>query len=545
LFGSAGRDDAHITSWAAYALSEFGEILNYSFERVEQSSSLLHVVVLAGLKKVSGTDVVLLGRLSSIGAGVVCLPLTYWFAYRLHKRAALLAVWLTGTSSFFVYWAFGGLETTVAAAVVLWWLLACSMYLASSDDTNGWDIVNLGASSLALAAVRPEMPIVIGCVLIGITAIYVGRGWYYGDTVPVKRFLVLGVVSSGACLMLFAFRLEYFGHWFPQPVEAKSGGGITIAQLASGLKYLQNTAYNVFRSVEFFGVTPFGGLTLLLLGAVGKAVKKVVGRSAPRPEVGLSLVFLFAYVSFIVASGGDWMEGGRFLVPVLPVALAVLAWAVFSAVPRESKRIALIGTIGLLQVGALANAVLDYSEGMAAWERDAFKQRFLAEHPSLQSFSWFERYNRDHALTLADSQHLREWVHERGQDLTIASGHMGVVMFYLVKNSPGQIQTVDKFGLVDRRLSSCTVFNDIQSHAVGLLTGYKRLLNRYDAAINQCDLPSIDIIYDLGNRETLSLIERKEYSVLYTSELKEGRLFFGAAKSHLTDHRRKVARNLE
>jgi len=49
LFPSAGRDDVHISYWAAYSLSHFGEILNYNAEQVEQSSSLLHTALLAGL----------------------------------------------------------------------------------------------------------------------------------------------------------------------------------------------------------------------------------------------------------------------------------------------------------------------------------------------------------------------------------------------------------------------------------------------------------------------------------------------------------------
>ena len=49
LFPSAGQDDTHITCWPAYTLSHFGQILNYNGQRVEQSSSLLQVLLLAVL----------------------------------------------------------------------------------------------------------------------------------------------------------------------------------------------------------------------------------------------------------------------------------------------------------------------------------------------------------------------------------------------------------------------------------------------------------------------------------------------------------------
>ncbi|AUX28516.1 MULTISPECIES: hypothetical protein [Sorangium] len=44
LLSAPGHDDSHITYWAAHTLEEHGQILNYNGERVEQSSSLAHVL---------------------------------------------------------------------------------------------------------------------------------------------------------------------------------------------------------------------------------------------------------------------------------------------------------------------------------------------------------------------------------------------------------------------------------------------------------------------------------------------------------------------
>jgi hypothetical protein len=73
LFPSAGRDDSHITYWAAHALSSFGEILNFNGDRFEQSSSLLHVLLLAAIYAVSGFDLVTVGRVFSVLCGVATL----------------------------------------------------------------------------------------------------------------------------------------------------------------------------------------------------------------------------------------------------------------------------------------------------------------------------------------------------------------------------------------------------------------------------------------------------------------------------------------
>lgn len=65
---SAGRDDAFITYWAAHAIARFGEIVNYDGDRVEQSSSLLHTVILAILHAVTGVNLPTLGVTVSAGA---------------------------------------------------------------------------------------------------------------------------------------------------------------------------------------------------------------------------------------------------------------------------------------------------------------------------------------------------------------------------------------------------------------------------------------------------------------------------------------------
>jgi len=49
LFGSTGRDDSYITYWVADQFRRTGRIANYNGKAIEQSSSLLHVLVLAGL----------------------------------------------------------------------------------------------------------------------------------------------------------------------------------------------------------------------------------------------------------------------------------------------------------------------------------------------------------------------------------------------------------------------------------------------------------------------------------------------------------------
>ncbi len=109
----------------------------------------------------SGVDIVTLRRLSSIVFGAASLPLTYVLARRVHPRAGALATLATALCGSFVYWAFGGLETTLASVCVLWALIAVDNVLRA-EVASYLDRAHTAVSVLAVITVRPEMQIVLG-----------------------------------------------------------------------------------------------------------------------------------------------------------------------------------------------------------------------------------------------------------------------------------------------------------------------------------------------------------------------------------------------
>ncbi|NBT95911.1 MAG: hypothetical protein EBT47_13150, partial [Chloroflexi bacterium] len=127
LFPSAGRDDAFITYWAAHAIARFGEIVNYDGDRVEQSSSLLHTVILGILHAVTGVNLPTLGVTVSAGAAAIAIWLIGRLADIIGTPRTLAQVHLATTTPF-LYWAFGGLETTLNAAAVIAFLIAYYAY---------------------------------------------------------------------------------------------------------------------------------------------------------------------------------------------------------------------------------------------------------------------------------------------------------------------------------------------------------------------------------------------------------------------------------
>ena len=103
LFPSAGRDDAYISYWPAHTLAETGEFTNYNGEHIEQSSSLLQVIVLAALHWISGIEIELLGPMITILAGELSIVAVYVLARRAIPGSEFATTLLLSTSVFFVY----------------------------------------------------------------------------------------------------------------------------------------------------------------------------------------------------------------------------------------------------------------------------------------------------------------------------------------------------------------------------------------------------------------------------------------------------------
>src|SRR4029453_11068110 len=111
----------------------------------------------------------------------------------------------------------------------------------------------------------------------------------------------------------FAFRKLYFDAWWPNPALIKAGG----FDLVEGAQYLRDVAVDA-------GVLP---LALFLAGA-GLVARRALREGA---DVALLVTALgAAQLAFLVASGGDWMVGARFLAPIIP-ALALTGFVALEA----------------------------------------------------------------------------------------------------------------------------------------------------------------------------------------------------------------------
>ena len=505
LFVSTGRDDAHITYWPAYTLAHFGQMLNYNGERVEQSSSLLHVLVLAILNKLTGVDVVTLGKVSSIAGGAGTLLVVYAVVRKIADRAVAFAgAMLAAASAYFIYWSFGGLETTLVSLTGATLVLTCGNYLTGPSSRIAGPLL----AALAFAMVRPESPLVL-VVLTTFAAVLAVFGRLGSGDARVVRTRALLLVGAAVAIFgsLVAFRVAYFGSAFPQPVVAKYVG-LTRTSLVSGYHYLASATLGAG-----------AGITAALLTAAAACVSLAIDELRAKrgnPHMALALAFVAVYVAFTFTSGGDWMEGGRFLVFFLPLALALIPVAVARSFTREmSSRIAVafIATLlVLLEAGSLVSFARTESVGTLNWQNLE-----IAKQHNVSGYSWFEKRNRVNMRDVPIIDFLRDLIPDiqavKPGPVVLMTGQMGMIPYHVAQKFRGDILLIDRRGLCDRMLTRCEYSHTLFRDARGLHMEYIDFFHDQKKIDEQCGLPHPDVVFDLRGGNT-QIVAENGYTIV-------------------------------
>jgi hypothetical protein len=505
LFPSAGHDDTHISYWPAHTLADSGRILNYNGERVEQSSSLLHVLLLAFLVKVTGADVVTVGRVAGIAAGAATLIVLFLFVQGLAGRAAAhFAAWVAATCVYLLYWSFGGMETPFVPLTGLLMVVALARYLR---DPASPSLLLPGLAMGACITVRPESPILLGGMVAGAALIYWRAG---GERLPAEvdgramrgRLLRLGALYGLLLGTLLCFRFWYFGQWAPQPVHAKFGG-LSWTSLVQGLAYLSG-------STGGLGPASWGLTAALALGA-GIVLLAMFRNGDREPALWLALLYSAGSASFVLFSGGDWMEGGRFLVHFFPVSGALLG----VALARGKGPLPVLAFLAV--VGLNGKGIVDFvgrsSLACPAWSRLAGRCDC-----DVSAYSWFEQRSRINRRDMPVVQALDRWtgtiVGRRPGPVVILSGQMGMVPYYVAERHFGRVRFVDLRGLVERTLTACPDLPGVAHTPFGLSTGYPDYFRLLGPGGPAGGLPRPDIIFDL-TPEFSRQVEANGYTIVY------------------------------
>lgn len=476
LFQSAGRDDSYITYWAAHALVNFGEIVNYSGDRIEQSSSLLHTLVLAAISWVTRADVPFVGFVLGIVAGAAVSVLAYRVARELSPRAAVIAGLLSSTATYLVYWSFGGLETSLAALLLLLALFAGYRFIVASRPLRAGFAAAFAVALFTM--VRPEGGPILGFAFGGATA------WWLvwpPDGVQrrtaVTRGILLGASTVVAFLTLIAFRLAYFGQRFPQPVISKVDG----LDLSGGLEYFANHAAHV------------APILVMLLAAWG-AVQRLRCRD---PLATLLLTGAGASLGFVLLAGGDWMEGGRMLAPVVPL-VSILAATAVVALPRAPLIAAVLVALQMVHL-------LMFTASSSTGTPFGADVVIRSEARPAQGAPAYERLNRIHMrdLLLQDGfvDVVNRLAEARDEPVTIASGQAGMLSYQVFQEVYGRAEFIDIKGLASDTFGTFGACKKglVRSDVQTVMT-----LRYWFSHTEQCGVPLPDVVFNLGDVQKLT-----------------------------------------
>lgn len=500
LHGSTGRDDVHITYWAAHSLLEHGEILNYNGAVYEQSSTLLHTLLLALAGWLTSLPLTMLGPVISIGAGLATLWLSWRLARELGVRRPSYAPLLTALLGYFIYWSFSGMETSVTAALVLGSVVILHRWLETGE--RRWALATGGVLA-GFVTVRPES----GIVLVTALVTYMVLRRLAAPGAPGRHTgRELGVLAGGLSILgaLTLWRFWHFGMPMPGPVLAKVSG-IDLHRLFQGFLYLRAH-----------------GWVLHVVGLVLAATYGLIGANRESGRVGrlgwLAAALVLAYAAFAVASGGDWMEGGRLLVPALPL-VAVLAAKGLDTLSTGRRTVSALLAV-LLTIGAVlfaANSSTGYPGPVAERTYAPVFERTEAEP---LDYSWWEKANRVHLRdipTIAAMELLLSESTPDGGELTVWSIQGGMVFYHLARQHGDRLHFVDLVGLTTPHLHDCGMVRGHRGTRVGIvLPSYRFLLSRRDQLRRRCGVPRPDVIVDLVKDEHhLSMLRRQGFRIAY------------------------------
>jgi len=483
LFPASGRDDAFITYWAAYSLDKFGQILNYNLQHVEQSSSLAQVVIVGLFSRLFNTDIVTTGRLSTIFFGGASVFTIHYLSRKAIKGKEAIAAWLLASNPFFIYWSFGGLDTTLAALGWLLFIVFQTRYLVQ----NKW-VLLLFSSALVLF-IRPENPLIVMLFSLSVLIISIIRWLIYEQDFKFKQYfirhLTLTFTNGVLALSVFATRYFLFQDAFPQPVYAKTAG-LSKAAAEQGLLYLKNMLFNL----------SMAGISLTFLAGCLIFIILFLARKDDNPYLMNAAILVGIYFLFITLTGGDWMEGGRFVVPVIPFLCIFAVYALSKT--KESTRLYVVAlsTIFLLQTIGLIQFSSTQSTALPIWENE------LPKTINTSGYSWFERHNalalRDMPTISALDGVIQKTLQYKKAPVVVMSGQMGMVAYYIAQKYGSQVYWLDRNSLVDRSFTDCNVSNQWERDSFGRLRfSYKKFVESFPTLAIECKIPFPDIIFDL------------------------------------------------
>ena len=215
---------------------------------------------------------------------------------------------------------------------------------------------------------------------------------------------------------------------------------------------------------------------------------------------------------FVCTSGGDWMEGGRLIVPILPA--LVVCW--FLATERSARRVAVLALVSANLAGSLWFAHR-YSSSSVLGDSS-----YRVARTDLRGYSPFEIINRVHyrdAVFLdAASRVVRRYLEVvAGRPLTVMSPQAGMVSYHLFTDHPGRLRFIDGHGLASPEFTDCPVTSGWARTQFGVGFRYDLYFSLRGRMESDCGVPGPDVVFDIDDQAgtAAGYVARNGYHVVY------------------------------
>jgi hypothetical protein len=429
------HDDAFITYRYSYNLRHgLGPVFNPG-EHTEGYSCPLYMVMTTLLMLLPG-DVLVRAKLLGVGFALAAL----WAAWKLAREVELpewacAAVPLfIGVNSTVAFSAIDGMETSFQMFLVT---MAALVFVREQKQGRGF---KSALWLLAVALNRAEGLLFFLAALVPFV-LYVRKA---GFGLRERKWLAVFLLPM---VLFMVWRLAYYGDLMPNTYYAKNVGFDVV--LEKGPPYLFRTIFvNLNERMLVAGVS-------ILLWLVALA-----GLSGSRLRRGGALIvpfFVLAQTIFALRTSGDWMQGWRYMMAVVPLwTLLVVAGIAepVEAIQRTGKRAA-----GL----ALAAVCTAFFAGLCLWAAPEFQ-----DHKE-GAYSWAEQnWAMDSRDLLRKFRMENTWRSADFLNKTIPPGaiiafsEMGATPYF----TPG-LRWLDTYGLTDREIAHNTSLGKFRTGVTG------------------------------------------------------------------------------
>lgn len=416
-------DDAFIPMRYAWNLLHGDGLVFNPGERVEGFTSPLHLLVTVAVVALPVGPTLLVAKLVSTAFAAAALWLTGRLiaAAKFPGWATVLATLLAGGSWMLAFNAANALETSLLTFVVTGLVV-----LMVRGGPDRWVLIGLVAAAAVLT--RPDAALLVAALAVTSMWIERARPWWHR--------VRWAAVAGGVIGLVTALRFAYFGSVLPNTFHAKR---VPPAQVVGeGLDYLVGSLQPGAILSD-----PGSGSVMAMVALVVLAVLFVagaVGWVARNDRLAYCVSPVLAQAVAVVAVGGDWMLGGRFVAPVallLAVTQARGAVEIASVLERKQScpavavRTAVVGLALLVTLPGLADT---------------------AAHPL-----WRTGWRLDDESLIASGGYGRDWA--RATEMLTCARPGDLVLFSEMGYGPWQrtdLRFIDARGLTDREIATRT-----------------------------------------------------------------------------------------